>query len=87
MSTTRLYAERFLSPIRDDPDPPPQSEYDERRSLTVLGDGTPIVELGTEQTRTFDKRTSAFEDSDDNTARSAWTATETTVRGPGYDRD
>jgi hypothetical protein len=44
MSASRLFAERFLVPLRDEASEPDSSAYDERRSVTLAGDGTPVVE-------------------------------------------
>jgi hypothetical protein len=76
MSQARLFAERFLVPVRDDPEPEPAVRYDETRAINVTADGRPVVELGTEQTKTYEMRSATFQDADESCG-GAWARTNT----------
>ena len=98
MSGTRLFAERFLTPVREDLAAPPPVEYDERRSLSVAVDGTPAVERDPVPTGTWDPsdrdesgepwaatRTQTFVLAEEppDSDHHAWATTVTVVKGPG----
>jgi hypothetical protein len=73
------------------PDPEPQSQYDEDRDLTLLGDGTPLVEAITRfaGTSTFTKNNGEHSDADEATCflGSAGTMTSTAINAEREDDD
>jgi hypothetical protein len=83
----------FVAPLlveAEAPDSEPQSHYDENRDLTVLADGTPLVEAaGFAGTNTVTKSTGERDDADE-AARfgvAAGTQTFTAVTGEREDDD
>ncbi len=73
------------------PDSEPQSQYDENRDITLLEDGTPLVEANTRSagTSTFTKNNGERSDADE-AARftgSAGTMTSTAVNAEREDND
>jgi hypothetical protein len=83
----RLFVERLLVEPGE-PMPEPDACYDEGRELTVLLDGTPLVEASAVAgTETFTKNDGERGDADFAAVALAGTQTHTAVRGEREDED
>jgi hypothetical protein len=89
VSTTRHTRELFVERLLVAPSEPllePMARYDDERHLTVVEDGTPLVEtVGTGGTETLTKATG--ERSDADSALAVGTSTHTAVRAEREDDD